>query len=170
MADGVNFDGLTQELDVCECPECKETIDANARVCRFCGAKIDHEAAKKAAHLLANVDQACSEASYLRNASVIALVLLVGALIVVMRSGRLIEAVGFQNILLGFCVLVLFVSSPFPIWSMRWWTKYASITSDDEELQSARGAVRKAGFVATGALLAFGAILCVVLVSRVTAR
>jgi len=170
MADGVNFDGLTRELDVCECPECKETIDANAKVCRFCGAKIDHEAARKAAQLLANVDQACSEASYLRNASVIALGLLVGTPLVLMRSGRLIAVVGFQNLLLGFCVLVLFVSSPFPIWSMRWWTKYANITSDDEELQSARGAVRKAGFVATGALLASGAILCGILVSRAAAR
>ena len=72
MADGLIFDGPSENLDVFECPNCKQTIDTSADVCRFCGAKVDHEAAQKAAHLLARVDQACSDASFLRNAAVTA--------------------------------------------------------------------------------------------------
>jgi hypothetical protein len=171
MADGFGIDGPTEELDVFDCPKCGQTIDAKADVCRFCGTKIDHEAAKKASHLLAQVDQACSDASYLRNTAAVALILSGGIVFALLRrGGRIIQLVGFQNVLLGFCVLVLIVSSPFPIWSVRWWTKNASLPSDDEEFQDARGAVRTVGFTATGALLVFGMILCWVLVSRATAR
>jgi hypothetical protein len=170
MADGVNFDGLTEELDVFDCPNCHETIDEKADVCRFCGAKIDHGAAEKAAHLLARVDEACSDASYLRNTAVVAFCLLAGALYVFLRSGRLIVAVGFQNFLMGFCALALIVSSPFPIWSMRWWTRCASVQSDDEDFQSARITVRSTGLTAAGALLFFGVTFCWVLVSRIAHR
>ncbi len=47
MADGLILDGPTEDLDVFECPNCKQTIDVSADVCRFCGAKINHEAAEK---------------------------------------------------------------------------------------------------------------------------
>ena len=167
MADGVNFDGLTEDLDVCDCPKCGETIDAKADVCRFCGAKIDHEAAAKSAHLLARVDEACSDASFLRNTAAIAMILCLGTLFGALRSGgRLIVRIGFENALLGFCVLVLIASSPFPVWCMRWWTKYAGLSGDDEDFQTARVTVRSTGFTATAALLVSGAILCWLLISR----
>jgi hypothetical protein len=168
MADGVNFDGLTEELDVCECPKCGETIDAKADVCRFCGAKIDHEAAEKSSHLLARVDQACSDASYLRNTAVIALCLPPGILIGLARNPRFIAHVGFQNALLGFCVLVLLVASPFPLWTLRWWTKYAKLTGDDDEFQNARTAVKAIGTGTMAALVTFGSLLCLILLLRIT--
>jgi hypothetical protein len=168
MADELIVDGPSESLDVFECPKCGETIDTSADVCRFCGAKVDHEAAQKASHLLARVDQACSDGSVIRYAAVTAFCLPVGTVIGILRNPRFIQHVGFHNVLLGFCALVLMVASPFPIWSLRWWGKYAHLTSDDEEFKSERGAVRKAGFAALAAWVTFGALLGLVLIFRPT--
>jgi len=171
MADGVNFGGLTEELGVCECPRCKETIDANASVCRFCGAKIDHAAAEEASHLLARIDQACNDASILRNAAVAAFLLSLGAAYALLRSGgRLFIAFGLQNVILAFSGLVVMVSWPFPIWSMRWWRKYANLASDDEDFQSARVTVRSTGFTAAGAFAAFSLVIFLVVITRILHR
>jgi hypothetical protein len=174
MADGLTIDGPSRQLDVFECPHCKETIDVSADVCRFCGAKVDHEAAAKAAELLATVDQACSDASYLRNTAAIGLTLAGGAFYTILRAGSrhsgIIDQFGFQNILLGFSVLVMVVASPFPFWSLRWWSKYAKLTSDDDEFQSARATVRSTGLAATVAFAAAGVISCLVLVSKAASR
>ncbi len=168
MADGLIIDGTPEDLDVFECPNCKQTIDVSADVCRFCGAKIDHEAAEKAAHLLAEVDQACSDADVLRYAAVTAFLLPVGIVIGLLRNPRFIERVGFQNVLLGFCVLVLILSSPFPIWSLRWWSKCANLPTDDEEFQNDRKMVRAAGLIGTASLVTFGSLLCLVLILKAT--
>jgi hypothetical protein len=168
MSDALIIDGPSEDLDVFECPNCKQTIDTSADVCRFCGAKVNHDEAQKAAHLLAKVDQACSDASVLRNLAVTAFCLPVGTLLGLLRNARFIERVGFQNSLLGYCVLVLIVSSPFPIWSLLWWRKNANLPSDDEEFQDARGRVRFAGFIATASFVAFGALLSRVLILKFT--
>jgi len=164
MTDSLINDGASEDLDVFECPHCKQTIDIDADHCRFCGAKVDHAAAQKAAHLLAGVDQACSDASYLRNTAGTVLGLLIAVVLVSLRNGRLLERIGFQNSFLGFCILALIVSSPFPFWAMSWWRKYADLVSDDDEFQSARGSVRTAGFAAAASFVAFGALSCLILI------
>ena len=166
MADGLILDGPSEDLNIFECPNCKQTIDTSADVCRFCGAKVDHEFAQKAARLLAKVDQACSEASVLRNTAVIAFLLVLGMVYTLLRASRLILLVGFQNAVLAFCVLVLILSAPFPIWSLRWWTKYRSLTSDDEDFQNARGTVRSTGSTALTFMVASGALFCLVLILK----
>lgn len=170
MADGLIIDGPSGDLDVFECPNCRQTIDTSADVCRFCGAKVDHESAQKAAHLLARIDQACSDASVLRNTAVVAFLLVLGIAYTLLRASRLILLVGFQNAVLGFSLLVLILSAPFPIWSLRWWTKFASLTSDDEDFQDARGTVRSTGSAALAFLAAFGALFCLVLILKFTHR
>ena len=170
MADGLVLDGPSEELDVFDCPHCGQTIDTSADVCRFCGAKIDHEAAEKATHLLAKVDQACSDASVLRYTAVTAFCVSVGVPIGVLRNPRFIVQVGFQNALIGYCVLVLLVSLPFPFWSMRWWIKNAHLASDDEEFQNDRNMVRAAGRIAIASLVTFGALLCLVLILKTSHR
>ncbi|MGB6720954.1 MAG: hypothetical protein WBE72_09185 [Terracidiphilus sp.] len=167
MAAELNFDGPSEELDVFDCPKCGQTIDATADVCRFCGAKINHEAAQKAAHLLARVDLACSDASYLRNTAVIMLLLPPGVLIGLARNPRFAVLVGFHNVLLGFCALVLLVASPFPLWTLRWWTKYAGLASEDDDFQDARKVVKAVGTGTAAALLTFGSLFCLVLLLRI---
>jgi hypothetical protein len=166
MADCVNFDGPSVDLDVFDCPHCGQTIDTSADVCRFCGAKVDHVAAQKAAHLLAKVDQACSDASVLRYTAVSAFCLSVGIPISVLRNPRFIEQVGFQNVLLGYCVLVLLVSLPFPFWSLRWCEKNAKLVTDDEDFLTDHQMVRKAGLIGTASLVTFGALLALVLILK----
>jgi hypothetical protein len=168
MTDALIIDGPSEDLDVFDCPNCKQTIDTSADICRFCGAKVNHEAAQKAARLLARVDQACSDASVLRYAAVTAFCLPAGVVIGLLRNPRFIQHVGIQNTILGFCVLVLIVSSPFPIWSLLWWSKNAHLASDDEELQSDRGTVRTAGSIATASLVTFGSLLCLALILKST--
>jgi hypothetical protein len=168
MADGLIIDGPSQDLDVFECPGCKQTIDVSADVCRFCGAKINHEEEQKAAQLLARVDQACSDASVLRNAAVTAFLLPIGIAIGILRKPRFIVQVGFQNVVIGFCALVLILSVPFPIWSSIWWGKYTHLPSDYEEFQNNRKMVRAAGLIAAASLLTFGSILCLVVILKVT--
>lgn len=166
MTDGLGLDETSESLGVFECPNCKETVDASAKVCRFCGAKFDHESAQKASQLLAKVDQACSDASYLRNTAVIAVLLLVGVAYAILRNGRLIERMGFQNLSLGFCAMVLLLSAPFPIWSLVWWRKNANLESDDEDFQNSRKTVRSTGLTAVAWLAAAAALLSLILVLK----
>jgi hypothetical protein len=170
MADGLILDGPTEELDVFECPHCKQTIDTSADVCRFCGAKVNHQEAQVAAHLLARIDQACSDASVLRNSAVVAFLLVLGIVYSLLRGARLVLLIGFQNEVLGVSLLVLILSAPFPIWSLRWWTKFASITSDDEDFQDARGTVRSTGSSALIFAAVSGALFCLVLILKLTHR
>jgi hypothetical protein len=166
MTDRLITDDASEDLDVFECPHCKQTIDIAADHCRFCGAKVDHASAQKAAHFLASVDQACSDASYLRNTAGTVLAFLVAVVLVALRSGRLLDRIGFQNSFLGFCMLVLIASLPFPFWAMRWWRKNANLVSDDDEFQSARGSVRTVGFAAAASFVIFGGLLCLILIGN----
>ena len=166
MADGLTLEGPSEDLDVFECPSCKQTIDTSADVCRFCGAKVNHEEAQKAAHLLARVDQACSDASVLQGAAVTAFCLAAGMVIGILRNPRFIQRVGFQNVVLGYCVLVLILSSPFPFWALNWWRKYAKLAMDDEEFQSDRNMVQKTGSTALAFMVAFGSLFCLVLILK----
>jgi hypothetical protein len=166
MAEEINWNGPTEDLDVFDCPKCGQTIDTSASVCRFCGARIDHAAAESSAHLLADVDQACSDASYLRSTVVIVLILLGGVVFALLRQPRFFVLFGFENTLLGFCALVLLVSSPFPPWTLRWWTKYAKIKSDDDDFQNARKVIKSIGTGTAAALLTFGSLFCLVLLYR----
>ncbi len=170
MADGLVLDGTSEDLDVFECPNCKETIATSADVCRFCGAKVNHEAAREAARDLARVDQACSDASVLRYTAVTAFCMAAGLALGLMRNPRFIRIVGFQNVLLGFCAAVIVLSSPFPIWSLNWWRKYASLTMDDEEFQNGRQMVRTTGSAALAFIVVFASLFCLVLILRANPR
>lgn len=170
MSDGLILEGPSENFDVFECPNCKETIDTSATVCRFCGAKIDHQEAQNAAHLLAKVDEACSDASVLQGFAVTAFCLGVGVVIGILRNPRFIARVGFQNVVLGYCVLVLILSSPFPVWSLNWWRKYDKLSLDDEDFQNDRRMVRTMGSAAFAFMIAFAALFCLMLILKMTYR
>jgi hypothetical protein len=97
---------------------------------------------------------------------VVAFLLVLGIVYSLLRASRLVLVIGFQNEVMGLCVLVLILATPFPIWSLRWWTKYASLPSDDDDFQNARGTVRSTGSSALAFSVASGVLFCLVLILK----
>jgi len=128
MSDGFTVAAALGEPTIFDCPNCHETIDARAETCRFCGMKVDHEAAHLAALQLAKINQGCSDASYMRSTALA---------IPVFFVLRLVPFFGFVG-LIGFIGLTVGI----PIWTMIWWFKYGEIASRDDDFVKARRTVK----------------------------
>jgi hypothetical protein len=119
--------GIHTQVRVFQCPNCKETIDTSAQQCRFCHAAIDAQAAEAAAEVMAKVNQACSDASYLK---VMAIAILVAFAL------SFAPFVGF----LGYWGLI-FLLFAVPVMLVRWWVKFGSIQTNESDFSRARGIV-----------------------------
>ncbi len=139
MSDGFTIGAAMAEPTIFECPACRETIDAKAETCRFCGVKVDHEAALRAAVVLAKVNQACSDASYMRSTA-LTLPVFFGLRFVPFIA--LVGTIGFDGVTLI-----------TPFWALRWWLKYRGIDTDDSEFRSARKQVKWIGILMAGLLV-----------------
>jgi hypothetical protein len=113
MPGGFTIGAAMGEPTIFECPNCKETIDATAETCRFCGAVVDREAARKAAALMAKVNQACSDSSYMKSTA------LTLPVFFILRFVPFISAMGG----IGFWVLLIAI----PLWSLRSTVKWIGI-------------------------------------------
>jgi hypothetical protein len=154
MSDGFSIGAAMAVPTIFECPACKETIDAKAEICRFCGVKVDHEAALRAAAVLAKVNQACSDASYMKSTA-LTLPAFFG-----LRFFPFVTWLGT----VGFWVLLVGI----PFWALRWMLKYRGIESDDAEFRKARNTVKWIGITVCAVLVFFLAlnVLLLVLVRR----
>ena len=106
------------------CPSCKETIDTAAVKCPFCSTSIDPKIAEAAADAMAKVNQACSDASYLR--------IMAGSMLVFLLAS-ILPLIGFVAIS-GFYFLVVAV----PIMTIRWWIKFGGLHSDENDWRRAK--------------------------------
>jgi hypothetical protein len=70
MANSLSLTSSNNNAGIFECPNCKQTIDASSTQCRFCSAAIDPVAAEAAAEKMSKVNQACSDASFLRTMAI----------------------------------------------------------------------------------------------------
>jgi hypothetical protein len=120
----------TVESRIFQCPTCKETINTSVTQCPYCSVAIDPRAADGAADLMGKVNQACSDASYLR--------IMAGTMVVFFFLSFL-PLVGFVATF-GHWFLLLAV----PTMTIRWWVKFGAIQSDDPDLRRARGAIKVA--------------------------
>lgn len=127
MANGLSLTSISTNAGIFECPVCKQTIDASSTECRFCSAPIDPIAAEAAAEKMAKVNQACSDASFLRTMAFAFL-----AFIVIM----FIPFMGLLGVA-GYWFLMFAV----PFMSIRWWIKFGAIRVDDRDLKRARTTV-----------------------------
>ena len=133
MSDDSSIGAAMYVPTIFECPNCKETIDTRAETCRFCGMKVDHEAARKAAVVMAKVNQACSDASYMRSTALTLPVFFVLQFVPFISSlGR----IGFYGITLI-----------TPFWALRWWLRYGAIETDDADFRGARNRVKWIGII-----------------------
>lgn len=115
---------LASASRIFQCPNCGETIDTAAERCRFCSSPIDPAAAEMAANLMAKVNQACSDASYLKIAAV-AMLAFIGMMFV-----PFLGLVGFGG--------YYFLMFAIPVLVIRWWIKFGRIKSDDKEFGSGK--------------------------------
>ncbi len=151
MSDGLSIGAALAEPTIFACPNCKETIDTKAETCRFCGFKVDREVAPAAAALMARINQALSDASYMRSTALALPVFLV------LRFVPFIAMLGS----IGFLV----VSVAVPIWAARWWRKFSKIETDDAEFQKARKTVKWAGIIVSLVLVLFVIVPFVVVIA-----
>jgi hypothetical protein len=119
------------------CPQCAETIDASAGFCRFCGAAVDAGAAAEAAEQMGRVNQACSDASFLK-------IMAIGA--PVAFGVGLIPFVSMLGVL-----SLTFLCFAVPAMTIRWWVKFSGIQSNESDFRRARGIV--IGISAVSAIL-----------------
>ena len=114
-----------------QCPSCNETIDASSQQCRFCLAPIDPVAAQAAADVMSKVNQACSDASFVKTAA--------GAILVafVLRFVPFVSGLG--NV--AFLVLLMAV----PAMAIRWWVKFLGIETNEADFRRAKKTVAAIG-------------------------
>jgi hypothetical protein len=133
MSDGFTIGADSYAPTIFQCPNCNETIDSTADSCRFCGGKVDHEAASKAALVMAKIDQACSDASYMKSCAWALPVFFVFRFVPFFN--------GFGTI--GFIALLIVI----PAWALRWWLTYADIATQDADFLRARSTVKITGII-----------------------
>jgi hypothetical protein len=130
---------MSEQARVFQCPKCKETIDTSEPECRFCHAPIDAGAAEVAAEAMAKVNQACSDAGFLK---VMAIALLVSF------AFSFVPFVSFLGSL-----ALMFLLFAIPAMLIRWWVKFGSLQTSEHDFSRARGIV--IGLSIPGAFLPF---------------
>jgi hypothetical protein len=104
------------------CPNCAETIGSDARECKYCHAQIDPAAAAAALQLQRQINEACNDASTLRN--------LAGFMWVTVVIQFIYATIG-QVLFFGSMIAV-------PLIIIRWQTRYGRLVTDDVDFKAAR--------------------------------
>ena len=118
------------------CPNCKEIINDSMASCRYCNAPVDPQAAAAAAELQGRVNQACSDASYLKTAALVMWAFLGLSFI------PFVPLVGWAFLLTFVAVLVM---------TVRWQLKFGRIKTDDPDYPRARRSKNLAALLWLGA-------------------
>ena len=124
MANSLSLTSRDANAGIFECPACGQTIDVSSTQCRFCSVVIDPAVAEKAAEKMARVNQACSDASFLRTMAISILVFL-GVMFLPFLS--LLGVVGYY-----------FLMFAVPFMTIRWWVKFHAIRADDRDFKRVR--------------------------------
>jgi hypothetical protein len=124
MAKSLSLTATETNLGIFECPNCKQTIDASSTQCRYCSTQIDPKAALEAADLMARINLACSDASFLRTAA-ICIFAFIGIMFIPFMG--LLGMVGYYFLLVA-----------VPFLAIRWFVRFHAIRSDDPDFKRAR--------------------------------
>ena len=119
------------------CPNCKEIINDSMERCRYCDVPVDPRAAAEAADLQARVNQACSDASYLKTAALVMWAFLGLSFI------PFIPLVSWAFLVTFVVVLVMIV---------RWQLKVGRVKTDDPDYPGAKRSKNLAALLWLGAL------------------
>ena len=105
------------------CPSCNEIINETVEKCPYCATPVDRQAATAAAETQSKVNQACSDASYLRIAAFVMWVFLGLSFI------PIIPAVGWGFLFTFVTVLVMII---------RWQGKFGGLKTNDPDYSRAK--------------------------------
>jgi hypothetical protein len=105
------------------CPNCKEIINDQMQVCRYCNVPVDPAIAAQQAELQSKVNQACSDASFMRTAAAAMFVFVALSLI------PFLPFVYWGFLLTFFLVLILMV---------RWQISFGRLVTSDPDYVKAR--------------------------------
>ena len=105
------------------CPSCKEIINDSAEQCKYCGAPIDKGVAQFAAEVQSKVNQAYSDASYLKTAAFAIWSLLGLSVLPFMLFGF------YGAVFIFFALIVMLI---------RWQLKFSNINTTDPDYQKAK--------------------------------
>jgi hypothetical protein len=131
------------------CPSCQATISTTVQ-CPFCSASIDPRTIEPAAELMSRLNQARSEAGYLK--------ILAGLMVLFLA---VVSVVGVpRRAAFGQWFLLIAV----PVMAIRWWVRFGAVRSDDPDFRRARRAIMTAVAIWIPFFLLFGipAILALV--------
>lgn len=103
------------------CPNCNEMINDAMKECRYCSVSVDSGIATLLAERQERTNQACSDASYLRNAAV--------AMFVFLAVGLLFTFAYFAFVGAFIVVALLFI---------RWQLRFSDLLTNDPDYQRAR--------------------------------
>lgn len=117
---------MSENIMSFRCVSCGEYINTSMRQCRYCEAPIDPEVARVVSLEQDKVNNACSEASYIKSIAVV----LVIACGVSFLPIPLISSVAF----LFFCATYLAV----PVMALRWQFKFGQLRSSDPDYAKAK--------------------------------
>ena len=109
------------------CPNCNEMINDSMTQCRFCSVPIDPAIAQKIAGQQDRANQAVSDASYLRTATIATWVLLGLSFI------PFIPLVSLGSTIVLIVAIVL---------AIRWQVKFSSLVTSDADYEAARKSAR----------------------------
>lgn len=105
------------------CPNCNEMINDSMTQCRYCSVAVDPGVAQLIAERQEKANQACSDASYLRSATIAMWVLLGLSMIPIIP----LVSLGFTIVFIVVVVLVI-----------RWQVKFNGLLTNDPDYQAAR--------------------------------
>lgn len=105
------------------CPNCNEMINDSMKECRYCSVPVDPGVAQLIADKQQQANQACSDASYLRTASIAMYVFLVLSLVPFVP----LVTPGFYIVFVVVVVLLI-----------RWQVKFSGLNISDPDYQAAR--------------------------------
>ena len=105
------------------CPNCKEIINDQMQVCRYCKVPVDPAVAAQQAELQSKVNKACSDASYMRITAGLMFIFLLLSLI------PFLPAVGWGFLFTFFLVLIMVI---------RWQISFGGLVTSDPDYAKAK--------------------------------
>jgi hypothetical protein len=126
------------------CPVCGNATNTSQVRCPSCDTLIDSAAAEVAADRLATIDQACSDASFIRIIPPTVLGVILPALGLILKAGIRLNipwAVGLSSMMLAlYCASLLMAAGMLGVLAMttRWWFKFSDVRTEDQEFVAAK--------------------------------